>query len=191
MARLIGYARVSSKDQNLDTQRAALTEAGCGIVLEEKISGTKRAGREQLNLALKLLQEGDTLVVVRLDRLGRSMRDLANIAHEIQSKGAALKVTEQPVDTSTIAGRAFFGMLSTFAEFETDVRRERQDEGIKRVQRNKEISKKTGRYKYAGGRAPSVDRDAVRQAIAAGRKPGDLAKEFGVSRMSIWRAMQA
>jgi DNA invertase Pin-like site-specific DNA recombinase len=188
LGRLIGYARVSSKDQNLDTQRAALTEAGCGIVLEEKISGTKRAGREQLNLALKLLQEGDTLVVVRLDRLGRSMRDLANIAHEIQVKGAALKVTEQPVDTSTITGRAFFGMLSTFAEFETDVRRERQAEGIRRVKTNREVSTKTGRYKYAGGRLPSVDREAVRQAIAAGRKPTDLAKELGISRMSIWRA---
>ncbi len=103
MGRLIGYARVSSKDQTPDTQRAALTEAGCGIILEEKITGTKRARREQLDLALRLLEKDDTLVIIRLDRRGRSMRDLANIAHEIQNKGAAFKVIEQPVDTSTIA----------------------------------------------------------------------------------------
>jgi DNA invertase Pin-like site-specific DNA recombinase len=188
MARLIGYARVSTTDQNLDVQRTALTDAGCGIILEEKITGTKRDGREQLGLALKLLEKGDTLVVVRLDRLGRSMRDLANIAYEIQNKGAALKVIEQPVDTSTIAGRAFFGMLSTFAEFETDVRRERQLEGIARVKRNGE-RRKDGKLKYAG-RAPAVDRDAIRQAIASGRKPAVVARDMGISRMSVWRAMK-
>jgi DNA invertase Pin-like site-specific DNA recombinase len=188
MARSIGYARVSSKDQNLEVQRAALSEAGCAIILEEKITGTKRDGREQLDLALKLLEKGDTLVVVRLDRLGRSMRDLANIAFEIQNKGAALKVIEQPVDTSTIAGRAFFGMLSTFAEFETDVRRERQSEGIARVKSNRE-RRKDGKLKYAG-RAQTVDRDAVRQAIASGRGPAEIAREMGISRMSVWRASQ-
>jgi DNA invertase Pin-like site-specific DNA recombinase len=133
---------------------------------------------------LKLLEKGDTLLAVRLDRLGRSMRDLANIAYEIQSKGAALKVIEQPVDTSTIAGRTFFGMLSTFAEFETDVCRERQAEGIARAKNNRE-RRKDGKLKYAG-RAPSVDRDAVRKAIAAGRKPAEVAREMGISRMSVW-----
>jgi DNA invertase Pin-like site-specific DNA recombinase len=185
MGRMIGYARVSTKDQDLGVQRAALEKAGCGIILEEKITGTKRDGREQLALALKLLEKGDTLTVVRLDRLGRSMRDLANIAHEMQAKGAALKVTEQNVDTSTSAGRAFFGMLATFAAFETDVRRERQAEGIARIKADPKLR----RQKYAG-RAPSVDRDAIRQAIEAGRKPGDIAREFGVSRMSVWRASQ-
>ena len=103
------------------------------------------------------------------------MRDLANIAHEIQSKGASVS-DEQPVDTSTIAGRAFFGMLSTFAEFETDVRRERQAEGITRVKKNGE-RRKDGKLKYAG-RAPSVDREAVRRAVAEGRKPADIARKW-------------
>ena len=186
MGRLIGYARVSTRDQNLDVQRAALQSAGCSIVLEEKITGTKREGREQLALALKLLEKNDTLVVVRLDRLGRSLRDLADIAHEIQGKGAALKATEQNVDTSTSAGRAFFGMLATFAAFETDVRRERQAEGIARVKADPKLR----REKYAG-RIPSVDREAVRQAIAEGHKPAEIARKMGVSRMSVWRASKA
>src|SRR5688572_7093153 len=108
MGRMIGYARVSTTDQDLTVQRAALEKAGCSIVLEEKITGTKRDGREQLELAMKLLTKGDVLTVTRLDRLGRSLRDLSNIAHELQEKGAALRVIEQSVDTSTSAGRAFF-----------------------------------------------------------------------------------
>jgi DNA invertase Pin-like site-specific DNA recombinase len=108
----------------------SLEHAGCAIVLEETGTGTKRLGRDKLDLALKLITEGDVLTVTPLDRLGRSLRDLANIAHELAEKGAALRVIEQNVDTSTSAGRAFFGMLATFAQFETDVRRERQAEGI-------------------------------------------------------------
>ena len=87
MARRIGYARVSTDDQSLIIQKAALEADKCAIVFEEKRSGTKREGRAQLDLALKVLQKGDTLVVTRLDRLGRSLRDLANIAHEIDAIG--------------------------------------------------------------------------------------------------------
>ena len=125
MGRRIGYARVSTDDQNLAIQKATLDKDGCAIAFEEKRSGTKRNGRDQLDLALKVLSPGDTLVVTRLDRLGRSLRDLANIAHEIEVAGAHLRVVEQSVDTATSAGRAFFGMLAVFAQFETDVRRDR------------------------------------------------------------------
>ena len=101
-----------------------------GIIFEEKASGTKRDGRTELQKVLSVLGEGDALVVTRLDRLGRSMRDLANIAHEIEQAGAHLKVIEQSVDISTAAGRAFYG-----AAFETDVRRECQLEGIAMAKR--------------------------------------------------------
>lgn len=88
MGRRIGYARVSTDDQDLAIQKTALDKDGCAIVFEEKRSGTKRSGREQLELALKVLMKGDTLAVTRLDRLGRSLRDLANITHEIETAGA-------------------------------------------------------------------------------------------------------
>jgi DNA invertase Pin-like site-specific DNA recombinase len=128
--KLFGYARVSTTDQDLALQREVLERAGANPIFDEKASGTKRDGRTELQRVLSILREGDALVVTRLDRLGRSMRDLANIAHEIEQAEAHLKVIEQSVDTSTAAGRAFFGMLAVFAAFETDVRRERQLEGI-------------------------------------------------------------
>ena len=179
MGRRIGYARVSTDDQDLSIQKAALDKDGCAIIFEEKRSGTKRAGRAQLDLALKVLVKGDTLVVTRLDRLGRSLRDLANIAHEIEDAGAHLRVIEQSVDTATSAGRAFFGMLAVFAQFETDVRRERQAEGIARA-------KKAG--VYTGGK-PRIDRRAVLDRLEAGEGPAAVARALGVSRMSVYRIL--
>ena len=158
--KLIGYARVSSTDQDLAVQREALGRAGAGVIFEEKASGTKRDGRSELEKVLSVLGEGDALVVTRLDRLGRSMRDLANIAHEIEQAGAHLKVIEQSVDTSTAAGRAFYGMLAVFAAFETDVRRERQLEGIA-------LAKRQGVYR--GGK-PRLDRLRV-WSVQGGRGP--------------------
>jgi DNA invertase Pin-like site-specific DNA recombinase len=177
MSRRIGYARVSTDDQDLSIQNAALDRDGCAIVFEEKRSGTKRDGRTQLELALKVLTKGDTLVVLRLDRLGRSLRDLTNIAHEIEQAGAHLRVIEQSVDTATSAGRAFFGMLAVFAQFETDVRRERQAEGIAKA-------KKAG--VYTGGK-PRIDRQDVRDRLVDGESPSAVARALGVSRMSIYR----
>jgi DNA invertase Pin-like site-specific DNA recombinase len=180
MGRRIGYARVSTADQKLKVQKTALERDGCTIVFEEKRTGTKRTDREQLELALKVLTKGDTLVVTRLDRLGRSMRDLANIVHEIEQTGANLRVIEQSVDTGTSAGRAFFGMLAVFAQFETDVRRERQAEGITRA-------KKAGAY--TGGK-PRIDRDKVHELSAAGLGPAAIARDLGVSRMSVYRILR-
>ncbi len=179
VARRIGYARVSTEDQDLAIQKCALEKDGCAIVFEEKKSGTKRQDRKQLELALKVLTKGDKLVVLRLDRLGRSLRDLANIAHEIENVGAHLRVIEQSVDTSTSAGRAFFGMLAVFAQFETDVRRERQSEGISRA-------KKNGIYK--GGK-PRIDRDRVADLIGQGHGPASVARLLGISRMSVYRIL--
>jgi DNA invertase Pin-like site-specific DNA recombinase len=180
MARRIGYARVSTIDQDLSQQKLALECDGCAIVFEEKRSGTKRGGRAQLDLALKVLVKGDTLVITRLDRLGRSLRDLANIAHEIEEAGAHLRVLEQSVDTATSAGRAFFGMLAVFAQFETDVRRDRQAEGIA-------SAKKAG--VYTGGK-PRIDRRAVLDLLEAGDGPAAAARALGVSRMSVYRIIE-
>lgn len=128
---LYGYARVSTLDQNLAIQRAALEAAGCKVVRAEKASGTRRDGRTELQVLLDFVQPGDTLVVTRIDRLARSLKDLQDIVHELKHKGVALRATEQPVDTGTAAGKAFLDMLGVFAEFETNLRRERQLEGIR------------------------------------------------------------
>jgi DNA invertase Pin-like site-specific DNA recombinase len=175
--KLIGYARVSTTDQDLTIQREALTKAGCDIIRDDKASGTKRDGRDGLHTVLEFLREGDTLVVLRLDRLGRSMRDLSNRAHEIENRGAALRVIEQNVDTSTSSGKAFFGMLAVFAQFENDVRRERQMEGIAKA-------KAAGIYR---GRPESIDGDRVRELKGEGLNPSQIARKLGISRPSVYK----
>ena len=127
---LYGYARVSTGDQDLTLQRAALRAAGCEVIRAETASGTRRDGRTELQTLLDFLHRGDTLVVTRIDRLARSLKDLQDIVHELKGRGVALRATEQPVDTGTAAGKAFLDMLGVFAEFETNLRRERQSEGI-------------------------------------------------------------
>jgi DNA invertase Pin-like site-specific DNA recombinase len=179
MSNMIGYARVSTSDQNCGLQEAALKAAGCSVIRSEKKSGTTVEGRTELETVLSFLRAGDTLVVTRLDRLSRSVRDLAVIVDRLVEKGAHLKATEQPVDTSTASGRAFIQMLSVFAEFETALRRERQMEGI-------EKAKKSGVYK---GRKPSVPTDRVRELRADGVSPTEIARELGVGRASVYRVL--
>src|SRR5271165_3249075 len=107
MTTLFGYARVSSTDQDLDLQLAALKAAGCEVIRSEKVSGTSTNGRTELRNLLEFIRVGDVLIVTRIDRLARSIADLAAIVRELEAKGAALKAIEQPIDTSTAAGRAF------------------------------------------------------------------------------------
>ncbi len=126
---LHGYARVSTADQDPGIQEAALRAAGRRVVRAEKRSGAAHEGRDEPRLLLDFLRPGDTLVVTRVDRLARSVRDLQDIVHELKAKGVALKATEQPVDTGTAAGESFLDMPGVFAEFETALRRERQAEG--------------------------------------------------------------
>jgi DNA invertase Pin-like site-specific DNA recombinase len=177
--KLIGYARVSTTDQDLTVQREALERAGVGVIFAEKASGTNRDGRSELQKVLSVLGEGDALVVTRLDRLGRSMRDLANIAHEIDQAGAYLKVIEQSVDTSNATGRAFYGMLAVFAAFETDVRRERQLEGVA-------AAKRQGVYR--GGK-PRLDRLRVKELSSNGLGPAAIARQLGMARSSVYRLL--
>ena len=137
---VIGYARVSTTDQNLELQESALRAAGCDVIRSEKRSGTTTAGRDELRTVLDFLRKGDVLTVTRIDRLARSIGDLQDIVRAVKAKGASLKAIEQPIDTGTAAGKCFLDMLGVFAEFETNLRRERQLEGIVKA-------KKEGKYK--------------------------------------------
>lgn len=175
-----GYARVSTADQSLELQRDALTSAGCVIIRAETGSGTSTKGRNELRTILDFIQLGDELVVTRIDRLARSIGDLQDVVRELKTKGATLRAIEQPIDTSTAAGKAFLDMLGVFAEFETNLRRERQMEGIAKA-------KAKGVYK---GRKPSVDASKVRRMRAGGMKPTDIANELGISRSTVWRALE-
>jgi DNA invertase Pin-like site-specific DNA recombinase len=180
LSQLYGYARVSSSDQDLSIQKTALRAAGCSIIRAERASGTTRNGRTELETLLQFLRKGDTLVVTRIDRLARSMRDLQNLVHELREKGAHLKATEQPVDTSSAAGKAFLDMLGVFAEFETNLRRERQMEGI-------EAAKKRGVYK---GRPRSIDATRVKALMDAGLGASVVAKKLGIGRASVYRTLK-
>ena len=176
-----GYARVSTSDQDLTIQREALKAAGCEIIREEKVSGTSRQGRNELNILLEFLRSGDVLVVTRLDRLARSMDDLSAIVRELQDKGVSLRATEQPVDTSTAAGKAFFQMLGVFAEFETNLRRERQMEGNQKA-------KAAGVYK---GRKATIDPLEIKRLKEdEGLGATEIAKRLGIARTSVYRALQ-
>jgi DNA invertase Pin-like site-specific DNA recombinase len=176
-----GYARVSTREQDLSLQEAALKAAGCELIRAEKMSGTKREGRAELELLLEFVRPGDELVITRIDRLARSIGDLQDIVRSLQAKGVALRATEQPIDTTTAAGKCFLDMLGVFAEFETNLRRERQLEGIAKA-------KAAGVYK---GRKASVPVDEVKQLKAAGRSPTEIAEELEISRMSVYRALRA
>lgn len=179
--KLYGYARVSTTDQDLAIQEAALRAAGCDTIRSEKKSGTTTKGRTELETLIAFARPGDTIVVTRIDRLARSIADLAGIVRELEAKGIALRATEQPIDTSTAAGRAFLQMLGVFAEFETAIRRERQMEGIAKA-------KSEGVYK---GRPASIDATKVRELQAAGMGASDIAKTLKIGRASVYRLLAA
>ena len=175
-----GYARVSTTDQDLTIQREALKAAGCKVIREEKVCGTSRRGRAELDTLLQFIDKGDTLVVTRIDRLARSVADLQDIVRLLREKDANLMATEQKVDTSTAAGKCFFDMLGVFAEFETNLRRERQMEGIAKA-------KAKGVYT---GRKPSIDVDEVRRLKEEeGLGATEIAKRLNIVRSSVYRVL--
>lgn len=176
-----GYARVSTTDQDLAIQEAALRAAGCEIVRSEKRSGTSTEGRTELQTLIDFARNGDAIVVTRIDRLARSIADLAGIVRTLESKGVSLRATEQPIDTGTAAGRAFLQMLGVFAEFETAIRKERQMEGIAKA-------KAEGVYK---GRKPSIDVARVRTLDSEGIGATEIARRLGIGRASVYRVLEA
>ena len=141
-------------------------------------SGTSLDSRPERGIILDFIHPDETLVVTRIDRLARSLRDLQVIVAKIKEKGAHLVATEQPVDTSSATGKAFFDMLGVFAEFETNLRWERQAEGIV-------AAKRRGTYR---GRPPKIDMEAIRNRLFEGQSPTRIAREPGISRGTVYKA---
>ena len=146
----------------------------------EKRSGTSTSGRSELADALSFVRQGDTLLVTRPDRLARSATDLHNIVKQLADKGVAFQCLQQGgMDTASSTGKLLLGVLASIAEFEADIRRERQREGIDRA-------KAAGVYK---GRKPSVDADAVKALRDQGLGGSEIAKKLGIGRASVYRAL--
>ena len=180
---LIGYARVSTQDQNLTLQREALINAGCEKVFEDKVSGT-RADRPGLSKTLEMLSEGDTLVVWKLDRLGRSVKQLVDMVSELNKQGIQFKSLTDSIDTGTTSGRFFFHVMASLAEMERELTIERTRAGL-------EVAKKLGRK---GGRKPKMTDSKIESAkelLSSGVPPKEVAKNLGVSVSTLYRWLPA
>lgn len=176
----IGYARVSSYGQSLDVQLEKLNH--CDRVFKEKQSGRSTDKREQLALCLDYVRDGDTLVVTKLDRLARSTRDLLNILNALEKKQVKLNVLDQQIDTSTPSGRLLVTLLGSIAEFENDLRRDRQMDGIAHARKS---GVKFGRKKSLTD-AQVVE---MRQKRTDGLLIKDLMTHYGLSKASVYRAL--
>ena len=175
----VGYARVSSVGQSLAVQVDKLTAAGCDPIFQEKASGTRQE-RPVLQECLRYLRPGETLVVTRLDRLARSLVHLSALDTQLKARAITLQVLDQAIDTTTPHGKMLFGMLAVFAEFENDLRRERQMDGIRKAQ---------ARGVYIGGRPTLTPAQvlALRDQRAAGVLIKDLMSQYGLSKASVYR----
>lgn len=176
----VGYARVSSTDQNLTVQEDALKAAGCEKMFGEKKSGRRADDRPALNEALDFVRNGDTLIVTRLDRLARSTQDLHNLLAKLDAKGVGFRCLAQSgVDTTTSTGKLTLAILGAVSAFEVDLRAERQAEGIAKA-------KAAGKYK---GRSPSIDYGKVKRLRHQGNSPTEIASLLGIGRTSVYRAL--
>lgn len=180
----VGYARVSSTGQDLTVQLKKLEAAGCQKVFREKRSGVD-AGRPELKRCLDYLREGDTLLVTKIDRLARSTSDLYRIISTLSEKGAAFKVTDDPtIDTTSRTGRLVLGILALIAEFENDIRRERQMDGIKKARES------GTRF----GRKPLLVAETIQQVCElrkAGKSVPEIMRQMDLSKASVYRALSA
>jgi DNA invertase Pin-like site-specific DNA recombinase len=180
---LIGYARVSTHDQNLELQREALTKAGCRKIFEDKVSGT-RAERPGLARALEMLREDDTLVVWKLDRLGRSVKQLVDLVGDLHKQSIQFKSLTDAIDTGSPSGRFFFHVMASLAEMERELTVERTRAGL-------EVARQLGRK---GGRKPKMTNskiESARKLLASGIPPRDVAKNLGVSIPTLYRWVPA
>src|SRR5271165_6046888 len=177
----IGYARVSSDSQDTAVQEAKLSDAGCTVVRTEKASGRSRNGRIELEAVLDFIRPGDTLMVVKLDRLGRSTRDVLNLVHELEQKGASLRVIEPAIDTGGPMGRMVLTVLGMVAEMELGFIRDRQRAGI-------EAAKAKGVYK---GRPPSFDHERIIEPRKAGTGATAIARAVGCKRGNVYKVLRA
>jgi DNA invertase Pin-like site-specific DNA recombinase len=179
----IGYARVSSTDQDYNGQIERLKAAGCAQVFSEKASGKSTNGRYALDKAIKALRPGDTLITVRLDRLARSIRDLLTLVDTIEAAGAHIKALDDPwLDTSSPHGQLIMTVMGGLHEFERKLIRQRCDEGIKRAQARGTVF----------GRKPVLDageRRRIAERYAKGETMAALAREYECGEATIWRAL--
>lgn len=177
----IGYARVSTTDQDTSIQEAKLKAAGCTIIRKEKVSGKSRDGRDELATVIEFLRAGDVLVVAKLDRLGRNTRDVLNLVHEIEGKGAHLEVLEPAISTEGPMGKVILTTLSMVAEMELSFITERRKAGI-------EAAKAKGVYK---GGTRQADYDRVRELVALGLSKAEVARRCGISRETVYQILRA
>lgn len=186
---LIGYARVSTTHQNLDLQIDALEKAGCEKIFTDKLTGRNGLNpaqdmREGLARAMDQLRAGDTLVVWKLDRLGRNVRGLLEFADNLKQIGVEFKSIRDNIDTATPIGRLFFTIIAAMGQMEVDLTAERAAAG-------REAARSRGRL---GGRPNKLNKDQLaiaEAAIAAGKTYGELASTFGVARSTVYRSLQA
>jgi DNA invertase Pin-like site-specific DNA recombinase len=178
---LIGYGRVSTGGQDTAIQEAKLRAAGCSIIRTEKVSGRSREGRDELAAVLDFLRSGDVVVVVKLDRLGRSTRDVLNIVHEIEQKGASLRVLEPAIDTGGPMGRMVLTVLGMVAEMEHGFILDRQRAGI-------EAAKAKGIYK---GRPVTFDHAKIVALRKEGLGATEIARAVGCKRGNVYKALKA
>ena len=180
---LLGYARVSTQDQNLDLQIEALTQAGCKRIFEDKISGS-RAERPGFAKALDMMREGDTLVVWKLDRLGRSVKQLVDLVGALHKLGVQFKSLTDAIDTGTPSGRFFFHVMASLAEMERELIVERTRAGL-------DVARQLGRK---GGRKRLMTDSKIvsaKKLLVSGVPPKDVAKNLGVSLPTLYRWVPA
>tara|TARA_B000000609_G_scaffold138327_1_gene115284 strand:+ start:128 stop:676 length:549 start_codon:yes stop_codon:yes gene_type:complete len=176
----VAYLRVSSSGQRLEVQRDAVQKVGVEKIFEEKVSGTSTQGREKLRECLDFVREGDELVITRIDRLARSVLDLQLIIKELTEKGVSLTATEQPISTKDATSKCFLDMLGVFAELETNLRKERQMEGIAKA-------KEKGVYK--GGQS-RIDVEQIIRLKKEGLGATKIARQMNIHRDSVYRLLK-
>lgn len=177
---LVGYARVSTTGQSLDVQLGELARHGCERIFEDKATGTNRE-RAGLIEMMGFVREGDTIVVSRLDRFARSLSDLFELLDQAAGKGVAFQCIHQNIDTSSSTGKLTLAILGAVAEFENDLRRERQREGIAKAKAN-------GIYK---GRKARVSAERVQELLASGMGISEAARQLGCHRQTVYRLAKA
>jgi DNA invertase Pin-like site-specific DNA recombinase len=179
----IGYARVSTQDQDTDAQIAALKSSGCELIFQEKASGG-RWDRPELHRLLGQLRKGDVLVVWKLDRLSRSLKDVLLLMEKVDQAGAGFRSLTEVIDTTSPGGRMMMQMVGTFAEFERAMLRERTQNGL-------DAARKQGRV---GGRRPKLKKhqqDEIVNLVNSGQKnAADAARLFNVHPATVSRILQ-
>jgi len=185
----VGYGRVSTRDQNPEAQRDALAAAGCDQIFIDKASG-KLASRPELDKALVVVRNGDQLVITKLDRLGRSLKNLIEVSEDLRARGIGLVVLDQGIDTSTPAGRMFFQIIGAIAEFEHALMAERTRDGLEAARAR---GRKGGRKAALRPRQVVLAQEMYDELGADGKRRytvQQIAEELGVARTTIYRYLE-